>query len=131
MGGDIMMVSEKEKRILVAEDEPSIRRLVRFFLESVGYDVDEAEDGEKALKKALSSNYSLIILDLMMPGLDGWGFLKRYKESGGNAHVIVLSARDLDEDFRKGAEMSVSDYFVKPFDPEELVDRVKSLLGES
>lgn len=126
-----MMVSERDKRILVAEDEPSIRRLVRFFLESVGYNVDEAEDGQKALEKALSSDYSLIILDLMMPGLDGWGFLKRYKESGGNAHVIVLSARDLDEDFRKGAEMNVSDYFVKPFDPEELVDRVKALLGES
>ncbi len=122
------MVSKDTKKVLIIEDEESIRSLLKYFLTSEGYTVEEAGNGKEGLDKALNADYSLIILDIMMPELSGWDFLKRYRQYR-DTPVIVLSARDLDEDFRLGASLNVADYFTKPFDPEELVNRVKELIG--
>ncbi|SHN20134.1 response regulator transcription factor [Gracilibacillus kekensis] len=118
------------KKILVVDDEERIRRLLKMYLEREGYQVDEAEDGEEGLKLALSEEYEVILLDLMMPGKDGLEVCKdlRAKKS---TPVIMLTAKGEELSRIHGFEAGTDDYIVKPFSPREVVLRVKALLRRS
>ena len=117
-------------RVLIVDDDDLIVDLVRFTLESRGYEVLTATDGEEALDLAGSEPPDLVILDGMMPGLDGLQVLRRLSEGDGKpaAPVIMLSARRQQQDVVGGLASGAEDYVVKPFMPEELAVRVTKLL---
>lgn len=114
-------------RVLVVEDEPELRRIVWDFLEESGYAVDAAADGREGLHKALACDYDAIVLDLMLPGLDGWGVLRELRKTK-TTPVLVLTARDAVPDRVKGLDAGADDYLVKPFDLSELLARVRALV---
>lgn len=116
--------------ILIADDDPDILHFVRVNLEMEGFVVDTASNGREALDKVLSTSPSLVLLDVMMPQLDGLGVLRRLRNhpSAANTSVILLTARGLPEDRVRGLEMGADDYVTKPFDVSELVARVKAVL---
>ncbi|WP_102335833.1 response regulator transcription factor [Salimicrobium jeotgali] len=114
-------------RILVVDDEERIRRLVKMYLEREEYTVEEAEDGEGALQKALQNNYDVILLDLMLPGMDGIEVCKALREKKATP-VIMLTAKGEEANRVEGFETGADDYIVKPFSPREVVLRVKALL---
>lgn len=118
------------KRILVVDDEPSIRELVKFNLEKAGYVVDCLDDGNKAVERIKDSPPSLLVLDLMLPGIDGLEVCRRVRqyENTRLLPVIMLTARGEEIDRVVGLEIGADDYLTKPFSPRELVARVKSLL---
>lgn len=118
---------DREKRILVVDDEDRIRRLLRMYLEREGFQIEEAEDGEKALRMALSQDYDLIILDLMLPGMDGLDVCRKIREKKATP-IIMLTARGEESDRLIGLTLGADDYVVKPFSPRELVLRVRNLL---
>ncbi|SRR5579883_2376409 len=113
--------------ILVVDDEKNIVQLVRMYLTNEGYQVEAAYDGKEALEKARQMKPSLVILDLMMPQLDGLEVCKQLRREG-DVPIIVLSARDDDVDRIVGLEVGADDYVCKPFNPRELVARVKAVL---
>ena len=118
------------ERVLIVDDEERIRRLVRMYLERNAFDVDEAEDGAEALAKALNTDYALIILDLMLPGMDGRDVcaeIRQYKDTP----IIMLTASGDESNRVHGFELGADDYVVKPFSPRELIMRVKALLRRS
>ena len=121
---------DREKRILVVDDEDRIRRLLRLYLEREGFQIDEAEDGEKALRMALSQSYDLIILDLMLPGMDGLDVCREIRSKKATP-IIMLTARGEEVNRVEGFEVGTDDYVVKPFSPRELVHRVKAVLRRS
>ncbi|MBX5436159.1 MAG: response regulator transcription factor [Alicyclobacillaceae bacterium] len=114
-------------KILVVDDEERIRRLVRMYLERNGFAVDEAEDGRQALEMALSGQYSVIILDLMLPGMDGRDVCAQVRQRL-ETPIIMLTAAGDEANRIHGFEIGADDYVVKPFSPRELVMRVKALL---
>ena len=116
--------------ILVVDDEEKIRKLVRLYLEKEGFVVDEAEDGRIALEKFRAGQYSLLIVDLMMPDIDGWRVCREIRESSA-IPIIMLTARGEEFDRVLGLELGADDYLVKPFSTKELVARVKALLRRS
>ncbi|MGH9891730.1 MAG: GGDEF domain-containing response regulator, partial [bacterium] len=118
------------ERILVVDDDPDILSVVKINLELEGYQVDTAEDGREAVDKAMIEAPELILLDIMMPRMDGLTALRRIRSHGttGNTSVILLTARGLPEDRVKGLELGADDYITKPFDISELVARVKAVL---
>lgn len=118
------------ERILVADDDPDILQVVRVNLELEGYEVETAVDGQEALEKATSQPADLILLDIMMPRMDGLTALHRIRAHGstGNSSIILLTARGLPEDRVRGLELGADDYITKPFDVSELVARVKAVL---
>ncbi len=116
--------------ILVVDDEERIRALVRLYLEREGYEVEEAEDGRAALDHFHKKNYALIILDLMMPEVDGWRVCREVRETSA-IPIIMLTARGEEFDRVLGFELGADDYLVKPFSTKELVARVKALLRRS
>lgn len=118
---------EKDYHILVVDDEERIRRLLKMYLEREGFFIDEAEDGEIALEKALHINYDLIILDLMLPEMDGIEVCKRVRESKSTP-IIMLTAKGEETNRVHGFEAGADDYVVKPFSPREVVYRVKAIL---
>lgn len=113
--------------ILVVDDEEKIRGLVRMYLEKEGYTVEEAENGRIALEKFRSGSYSLLIVDLMMPDIDGWRVCREVRENS-DVPVIILTARGEEFDRVLGFELGADDYLVKPFSTRELVARVKARL---
>ncbi len=115
------------KTILVVDDEPRLVSLVRGYLEQEGYQVVTAGNGRDALFVARESQPDLIVLDLMMPGLDGWEFMRLHRQER-NTPIIMLTARIEDVDKVAGLEMGADDYITKPFSPRELVARVRSVL---
>lgn len=121
---------EKEARILVVDDEDRIRRLLKMYLERENYEIDEAENGEKALEKALNEEYDLILLDIMMPGMDGVEVCQELRKSKATP-VIMLTAKGEETNRVQGFEVGTDDYIVKPFSPREVVLRVKALLRRS
>ncbi|EIJ78725.1 transcriptional regulator of redox response ResD [Bacillus methanolicus PB1] len=121
---------EKDVKILVVDDEERIRRLLKMYLERENYIIEEAEDGNEALAKALGSEYDLIILDLMMPGKDGIEVCKELREKKATP-VIMLTAKGEEVNRVQGFEVGTDDYIVKPFSPREVVLRVKALLRRS
>ncbi|MDI7250512.1 MAG: response regulator transcription factor [Bacillota bacterium] len=113
--------------ILVVEDEPKIREIVRVYLERDGFSVEEAEDGEQALRKAREVDPRLVILDLMLPGVDGWEVCRQIRRIS-DVPIIMLTARGEEADRVAGLELGADDYVPKPFSPRELVARVKAVL---
>jgi DNA-binding response OmpR family regulator len=116
------------KRILVIEDDPSIVLGLRMNLEAEGYAVDVAEDGEAGLASARSRQADLIILDIMLPRLNGFEVLRKLRAEGVNVPTIVLSARDAELDIVMGLEFGAEDYVTKPFGIAELLARIKAVL---
>ncbi len=116
--------------ILVVDDEKNIVQLARLYLGNEGFRVEEAHDGKQALEKARAVNPDLVILDIMMPGLDGLSVCKELRKIS-NVPVIMLTARDDDVDKIVGLEVGADDYITKPFNPRELVARVKAVLRRS
>jgi DNA-binding response OmpR family regulator len=115
------------KRILVVDDEARLVSLVRGYLEGEGYEVASAGDGRAALILTRQFSPDLIVLDLMMPEMDGWEFLRLLRRES-NAPVIMLTARVEEADRIAGLEMGADDYLTKPFSPRELVARVRAVL---
>ena len=113
--------------ILIVDDEELIRNVVKEYLEANSYNVTEAVDGKDAINKIKFNNYDLIILDIMMPNLDGVSVLKEIRATK-DVPVIMLSARNQEYDKLEGFEYGADDYITKPFSPKELVARVKSIL---
>ncbi len=115
------------QRILIVDDEINIRKVVREYAEFEGYEVEEAQDGMEAVEIAKKEDFDLIIMDVMMPRLDGYSAckeIKKYKK----IPVIMLSARGEEYDKLFGFEIGIDDYVVKPFSPKELMARVKAVI---
>ena len=118
---------DKQVRMLVVDDEANIRRVVREYAEFEGYVTDEAADGMEAVAKARENDYDIIIMDIMMPRLDGFSACKEIRKTK-TTPIIMLSARGEEYDKLFGFELGVDDYVVKPFSPKELMLRVKAVL---
>ena len=114
--------------ILVVDDEPAIVTVVRERLEREGFAVRAVASGEEALAHMDADPADLVVLDVMLPGMDGFEVLRRLRSAGHTAPVIVLTARDEDVDKIVGLELGADDYLTKPFNPRELVARVKAVL---
>ncbi len=114
-------------KILVVDDEVNIRRVVREYAEFEGYEVSEAENGMEAVEMVKSNYYDLIVMDIMMPKLDGFSTCKEIKKYK-TIPVIMLSARGEEYDKLFGFELGIDDYVVKPFSPKELMARIKAVL---
>src|SRR5438045_4462841 len=117
--------------ILIVDDDPRITDLLRRVLAYEGYSVASAASGNEALNRTLERPPDLIVLDIMLPGVDGLEVARRLRAAGDNVPVLMLTARDAVADRVKGLEMGADDYLVKPFAPEELEARVKALLRRS
>jgi two-component system alkaline phosphatase synthesis response regulator PhoP len=113
--------------ILVVDDEANIRDLARLYLEKEGYKVILAQDGAQALKLVAEQELVFIVLDLMLPEVDGWEVCRRVRAQS-NVPILMLTARDDDIDKIVGLEMGADDYLTKPFNPRELVARVRAIL---
>ncbi|NOT00247.1 MAG: response regulator transcription factor [Phycisphaerales bacterium] len=118
-------------RILIAEDEPDMAMGLRENLQFEGYEVLEAGDGEKALDIALKQRPDLILLDIMMPKVDGFEVCKRVREHGHTVPIIMLTARAQEMDVVRGLELGADDYITKPFSVRELLARIKVALRHS
>lgn len=114
-------------RVLYVEDSPRLLRSVAAALERTGYAVDTASDGEEGLWMAGYAAYDAVILDIMLPKLDGLTLLRRMREAGNDAHVLLLTARDTVAERVEGLRTGADDYLVKPFALEELLARVEAL----
>ena len=121
-------MSESTHRILVVEDEKRIADFVERGLQSAGYSVESAGDGKEALEKLHASDFDLIILDLMLPDMDGLTLLERARNRSTCPPVLILSARGGVDDRVKGLELGADDYLVKPFAFVELLARIRALL---
>jgi len=121
---------EQSSSILVVDDEERIRRLLRMYLEKEGYDIEEAQDGETALKLATDKDYDLILLDIMLPGMDGTEVCARLRQFK-TTPVIMLTAKGEETNRVHGFEVGADDYVVKPFSPREVIYRVKAILRRS
>lgn len=117
--------------ILVVDDDPRITDLLRRVLAYEGYSVAIAADGNEALNRTLERPPDLIVLDIMLPGMDGLEVAQRLRMAGDNVPIPMLTARDAVADRVKGLETGADDYLVKPFAPDELVARIKALLRRS
>ena len=115
-------------RILIIEDETSIAELEKDYLELSGFEVELEENGNVGLSRALSEDFDLLILDLMLPGLDGFEICRRFREVK-NTPIIMISAKKEDIDKIRGLGLGADDYMTKPFSPSEMVARVKAHLA--
>lgn len=118
-------------RVLVVDDSEGIAALLSFRLRGAGYEVTVAEDGKSALETAASDPPDLIMLDVMMPVMDGYQVLSKLKDSPslGDIPVIVLSSRAGEEDVVKALELGADDYITKPYRPQEMMARIKTVLS--
>jgi two-component system, OmpR family, response regulator len=117
-------------RLLVVEDEPDLLSSLAQALREEGYAVDTAADGEEGVYKATSSDYDGIVLDVMLPKLDGWGVLQKLRKSK-KTPVLMLTARDHTRDRVRGLDTGADDYVIKPFDLPELLARLRALIRRS
>ena len=115
-------------KILIVDDEEKIREVIREYAQFHKYETDEASDGMEAVSKALNNDYDLIIMDVMMPKLDGFSACKEIRNSK-DVPIIMLSARGEEYDKLFGFELGIDDYVVKPFSPKELMARVAAVLA--
>jgi DNA-binding response OmpR family regulator len=118
----------KTPKILLIEDDAQVADLVGIHLRDLGYELECAADGESGLQRALTRDYALVILDLMLPGLDGLAVCKRLREKNALVPVLMLTAKAEELDKVLGLELGADDYLTKPFSVRELVARVKALL---
>jgi len=117
-----------QKRILIVEDEERLRNLLRDYLVQVKYDVDMARNGEEGLAMALKEDYDLILLDVMMPFMDGFEMLKNLRKKK-DTRVYFLTAKTLDEDFVTAYKIGADDFITKPFSPKVLVMKIGALFA--
>ena len=115
------------ERILLVEDEEKLARMVELELQYEGYEVEKAFDGRAGLDRALSGEFDLVLLDIMLPIMDGWSVLKKIRE-GDKTPVIMLTAKGETEDKVAGLEQGADDYIVKPFEMKEVLARIHAVL---
>jgi DNA-binding response OmpR family regulator len=115
-------------RVLVIEDYGPLRTALARGLREAGFAVDASGDGEEGLWYAESNDYDAIVLDLMLPNIDGLAILKRLRDGGNRAHILVLTAKDAVEDRVRGLDLGADDYLVKPFAFAELLARLRALI---
>ena len=115
------------RRILLVEDEPKTREMIALYLQREGYEVAVAEDGVRALEVAREREPHLVVLDLMLPRLDGLEVCRRLRETAQTA-IIMLTARSTEDDKLAGLDLGADDYVTKPFSPRELMARVRAVL---
>jgi len=120
-----------DKKILVIEDEPGTLRFVKYTLEQEGYQVYTSQNGLEGLKKAQQNGIDLIVLDIMLPGIDGFEICHRLRARPETAHlpILMFSAKAQEIDKATGLKMGADDYLIKPADPTEILSRVKGLLA--
>ena len=116
------------KKILIVEDEQNIVDILSFNLGREGYDTVEAYDGPTGLKLALEENPDLILLDLMLPGMDGFDVCRQIRQAGQATPILMLTAREEEADKVLGLELGADDYITKPFDAKEVLARIKAVL---
>lgn len=119
------------QRLLIADDDNEIRELLEFDLSHSGYEVDTAKDGEEALHKALVGNYDLILLDVMMPKMNGFDVCKNIRVAKAEVPILMLTAKGTITDKTQGFDSGADDYIVKPFDIQEVLLRVRALVRRS
>ena len=117
-------------RVLIAEDERELNGIIAKRLADEDYAVDSVYDGKSALEYMLATRYDVILLDVMMPQLDGFEVLRRYREEGGSSPVLFLTARDAVSDRVRGLDSGADDYLVKPFSFQELLARIRVMLQD-
>ncbi|MBT2682840.1 response regulator [Bacillus sp. ISL-37] len=115
------------KRVLVAEDEQRISHLLKMYLEREAFIVEVVDNGDEALEKALQDSFDIIILDILMPGRDGFSVLEEIRKTK-DTPVIMLSAKGEAHDLKRGEELGASEYILKPFSPKDVVSKIKELL---
>ncbi len=123
-------MTDRGDEILVIEDDRSIQELIRLYLERDGFEIRLASDGNEGLESVYESPPALVILDIMLPGIDGWEVCRRIRDAH-SIPIIMLTARDAVSDRINGLELGADDYVTKPFDPRELVARVRAVLRRS
>lgn len=120
----------KNKKILVAEDEAPMAKALELKLQHAGFSVTTVFDGEEAVKALNADNFDLVLLDLVMPKLDGFGVLEHMKQAGKMVKTIILSNLSQDEDTKRAKELGAQDFFVKSNTPiNDIVERVKAVLA--
>ena len=117
---------DRKKTVLIVEDEKSIVDILRFNLEKDDYAVETAYDGEAGLRLVVEKNPDLVLLDLMLPKMNGFDVCRRLRERGSNVPIIILTAREEEGDKVQGLELGADDYITKPFSMRELMARVKA-----
>ena len=122
---------QRKSRLLIIEDEQAILTGLLDLFVYHGYDVDAAQDGQLGLEKALQGNYDLIILDIMLPRLDGFAICNAIRHHSREQPLIILTAKTTDEDIITGLTLGADDYVAKPFSVRELVLRVEAVLRRS
>ncbi|NTV89774.1 MAG: response regulator transcription factor [Clostridiales bacterium] len=126
----IKVITLGNERILIADDEERIREMIKEYAALESYSFDEASDGNEAIEMFKQNKYSLVILDVMMPKVDGWSVCREIRKSS-RVPVIMLTARGEEYDKLFGFELGVDDYIVKPFSPKELMARIKAIIRRS
>jgi DNA-binding response OmpR family regulator len=116
-----------EKRILIAEDEIRISNLLKLYLEREAFLVDVVNNGDEACEKALEGFYDVIILDILMPGKDGFAVLQEIRKTK-ETPVIMLSAKGEEQDLKRGQDLGANEYILKPFSPRDVVSKITGLL---
>ncbi len=114
-------------KVLIVDDEELIRNVIKEYLKIDNIDYDEASDGNNAIKLVENNNYDCIIMDIMMPNLDGFEAVKEIKKINNNTKIIMLSARSEEFDKLSGFDLGIDDYVTKPFSPKELIARIKAV----
>jgi len=117
------------KKVLIIEDDPTIAKIERDYLAVHGFEADIAETGDKGIEMALAEKYDLILLDLMLPGIDGFGVCSKLRETL-DIPIIMVTAKQEDIDTIKGLNLGADDYIIKPFSPTVLIARVKANLAQ-
>lgn len=120
----------KNSKILIAEDDQSISRLIAYKFGKEDYQTKVIEEGDKVLAEIKSDDYDALVLDLMLPVIDGMQVLKKIREENIKLPVMVLSARSQEEDILKGLNAGADEYLTKPFRPDELLLRLKKMLAD-
>lgn len=124
------MTADTNKKILIVEDDQHIRKLFNILVRKDGIDIDEAVEGNEALEKLHANRYDLVILDIMMPNVDGFSILKDMRERPETAQVpvIVVTAKTEDKDLMKGYSLGANYYITKPFEPQDLIHSIELIL---
>lgn len=123
----IFQGDKMEKRILIAEDEIRISNLLKLYLEREAFLVDVVDNGDEACEKATEGFYDVIILDILMPGKDGFAVLEEIRKTK-ETPVIMLSAKGEEQDLKRGEDLGANEYILKPFSPRDVVAKVTGLL---
>jgi DNA-binding response OmpR family regulator len=119
------------KTVLIVDDEPDILVLLRLALEAAGYTTVEAADGQEALEVIRASHPDVVLLDVMMPRMDGWATLEHIAETGEHPRVIMVTAKTASRDRDRAMELGADDFVTKPFEPDQLVERMRRVLESS